>query len=178
MATATATLNSHVYAALMLHEQRDSTYLAIGRTSAWTDEGNPPIATPEVNKLDEVIGYKKIRQFSLARPLREGESPETAPYPVITYRSTSWMLVPREVAYEEGARYLYLEAELLSDEFPLGMYRQVGVHFGLEPNKGITKQNLLPEEVADTGTLHFYENRKPQNRTSNAHILEQFIVRT
>jgi hypothetical protein len=174
---AKATLNSHIADAIRLQSQYDTAYLVIGKGSPWTDDNNPPEEDENVTAISEIIGYKKVKNFSLARPLASGEDAATIGYPVVTYASQEWVLIPVDKAYEEKARWVYIEADIQPDDFPLGEYRQVGVHVGLTPNSGITKQNLHPTEVSDTGILRFYENREPQNRTSSVYSLEQFIIK-
>jgi hypothetical protein len=174
---AIATISSRVADALQMQAKYNSAYLVIGKSSPWTDEENPPKETDDVTAISEVIGYKKAKKFSIARPLRSGETAASVGYPVITYRSQQWALVPTDKAYTEKAHWIYFEAELLQDDFPPGKYRQVGVHLGLTPRTGVTKQNLLPSEVSDVGTLRFYENRKGANRDTNVYALEQFMIK-
>ncbi|AYJ76277.1 hypothetical protein BSP12_091 [Bacillus phage BSP12] len=174
---ATSTLYSHIYDAIQLQSKWDNAYLVFGKTSPWTDDDNPPKEDPNATAIQEIIGYKKVRQFSLARPLKEGEKPTDSPYPVVTYNQQSWVLIPVDKAYEEEARWVYIETEIQPEEFELGEYRQVGIHVDLQPANGVAKQNLLPSEVANPGILRFYENRKRQNRTSSVYALEQFLVK-
>ncbi|AII28067.1 virion structural protein [Bacillus phage Bobb] len=173
---AISTTKSHIADAIQLQAKYESAYLVIGKSTAWTDEENPPEEVADVETVQEVIGYKKVKNFSLARPLATGEDEETVGFPVVSYRDQKWALVPVSKAYEEKARWVYIEAEIQPDEFPNGEYRQVGIHVDLVPKNGLTKQNLLPSEVTDVGTLRFYENRKAYNLTSNLYSLEQFIV--
>ncbi|QQO40589.1 baseplate protein [Bacillus phage 015DV002] len=173
---AIATLYSNIYDAIQLQSQWSSAYLVIGKTTPWTDDNNPPDEDPNVTEISEVIGYRKVKQFSLARPLSPTETADNAPYPVVSYGDKEWVLIPVDKAYEEKAHYVYIEAEVKPDELPLGPYRQVGIHVNLVPKDGVTKQNLLPSEVKDPGILRFYENREPQNRTSSVTVQEQFMV--
>ncbi len=174
---AIATLNSHIDTAIQLQERINSAYIVFGKTSAWADEENPPEENDKITEISEIVGYKKLKQFSLARPLKAGEDENNVGYPVVTYNSQKWVLVPKNKAYEEEARWLYAEAEIQPNEFPLGRYRQVGLHLGLTPRTGVSKHNLLPADVQDKGILHFYENREPQNRTSSVYVLEQFMIK-
>lgn len=174
---AITTLYSNIDAAISLQERMDSTYLVIGKKTAWTDDDNPPAEVDTTTSLSEVIGYKKLKQLSLARPLAEGEDPETLRFPVVTYGGKSWALIPKEEAYAESARWLYMEAELYPDDLPLGPYRQKGIHVGVVPHEGITKQSLLPSEVSNPGILKFYENKEPQYRAASVYVLEQFVIK-
>lgn len=170
---AVATYNSHVESAKYFLDKNATTYLAIGKTSAWSDEENPPQDDPNATKLDEVIGYKKADKVSLCRPLVSGE--ETT-FTKIVYGNKTWVLVPKEKATEEGAKWLYAHATIEADDLPLGMYRQVGVHVDLTPSGGIAKLNLLPSEVGSTGTLMAIDNREPQNRIASSSVEEAFIL--
>lgn len=174
---AVATLNSHIDSAIRLQKQIDTAYFVFGRRSAWTDEENPPKEDIDTTELDELIGYKKLKQFSLARPLNPEEDISTAKYPVVTYRKESWMLVPKDKAYEEKARWVYAEAEIAPEDFPLGTYRQVGLNINVVPKSGINKLNLLPDEVSKPGKLQFFENREQQNITDNVYVTEQFMIK-
>jgi len=169
----TTTLVSHIAAAILLQQRHEGAYLVLGKTSAWDNENNPPEEDPNTEAVSEVIGYKKVKQFSLARPLNTNE---TTSYPVVTYGGQQWVLVPADKAYAEKARWVYVEAEVLPEDFPLGEYRQVGVHLDLVPKSGVTKQNLLPSEVESPGQLQFFENKELQNRTSSVYVQEQFVI--
>lgn len=173
---AVTTLNAHIGMALQLQKRADTAYLVLGKTSEWDNEENPPNEDEDVDSIDEVIGYRKLSQFSLARPLESDEDEDDLDYPVIAYKDNKWVMIPRDKAYEEKARWVYIEAEIDPDDFELGKYRQVGVHIDLEPKSGITKLNLEPDDVKDTGVLQFYENREPQNRTESVYVLEQFMI--
>lgn len=174
--SAKATLNARIYEALTLQARYNEAYLVFGKTSSWVDDTHPPEEVEDTPEITEVIGYKKIRQFSLARPLAQGENPNSVSYPKVTYGGKTWLLIPRDKAYIEKAHWLYIDAEIQPDEFPLGMYRQVGIQMGVKPKTGISKTNLLPSEVQDKGTLYFFENREPQNRTVSVYVVEQFIA--
>lgn len=159
-----------------MQSRLSSAYIVIGKSSAWSDDDNPPNEDMATTALTEVIGYKKVKQFSLARPLKAGETAANVGFPVVTYAQQSWVLIPKAQAYTQGARWLYVEADILPGDFPLGEYRQVGVHLGVVPKTGVTKQNLLPADVSNPGILKFYENRQPQNRTSSLYVVEQFLM--
>lgn len=160
-----------------MQKRADSAYLVFGKTSEWDNDRNPPNEDERTEKISEIIGYKKLSQFSLARPMKEGETESNTDYPVITYKDMKWVLIPSDKAYEEEARWLYAEAEILPSDFELGMYRQVGVHLDLEPKSGVTKLNLNPDDVKNEGVLQFFENREPQNRGNTVYVLEQFMVK-
>ncbi len=171
---AISTLRSHITAAIELQQKQASAYFVIGKTTAWTNETNPPEETEDVSTISEVIGYKKTSKFSLVRPIKQGETPI---YPTVTYAGTTWVLIPVDKAYEEKARWVYAEAEINPEDFPTGnAYRQVGLHIGLTPKSGVTKPNLLPSDVSNLGELKIYENAVAQQRSAKTYVTEQFIL--
>jgi len=169
----TSTLISHIEAAVALQQRSAGAYMAIGKTSAWDNDANPPEEDSNTEALTEIIGYKKVSQFSLARPLNTGE---TTSYPVVTYGGQQWVLIPADKAFEEKARWVYVSAKIDPLDLPSGFFRQIGVYLDLVPKSGVTKQNLLPSEVESAGRLQFFENREPQNRTSSVYVEEQFVI--
>jgi len=171
---AKSTLISHIADAIQLQSLVNSSYIAIGKSSAWPDDSNPPLEDENITSISEIIGYKKVSQFSLARPLASGE---TTVYPVVTYSSQRYALVPVDKAYEQKARWLYAEASITIDDFPVNQYRQVGLYTGLVPVSGVTKQNLLPSEVANPGILRYFENNEPTYMTSSTTSTEQFLIK-
>lgn len=170
---AIATNNSRVYAALQLKNKKDSMYLVIGKTSAWTNESTPPETDPNTSSLQEVVGYKKVGKVSLCREYAESDGSK---YPIINYGSQKFVLISDSDAYTEKAYMVYIETELSGTELPVGTFRQVGLHTDLVPKSGVTKEALLPNEVTNAGILQFFENRQQQNRTADVTIREKFIV--
>lgn len=169
------TTNSNVESAIALAKKATTTYLALGKKTAWANDEVPPTPSADATKLEEVIGYKKVSKVSLCRPKKQNETPT---YPTVEYNNMTWVLIPENKAYEEKATFVYYEAEVLGTELPLGAYRQVGIHTGVTPNSEVSKTALLPTEISNTGILQFLDNRKPYTRTSEVTIRERFIVST
>lgn len=170
---AIATYNSHVELAKYLVTKSDSTYLVIGKTSPWANEYNPPQPDENATSIQEVVGYKKATRVSLVRP---AQSPEDDTKDKISYGNKSWVVVSFDDAQKEGAKWVYLESEIVGSEIPLGTYRQVGFVVDLQPNSGVTKFNLLPSEVKNPGTLMFFDNKQFQNRTEQTTARERFVI--
>lgn len=149
---ATTTISGHVSRALDFFERNDI-YFGIGRPTPWPDEEYPPPATIETTQLDEAIGYKKVETVYLVVPDEAG---------TISYRDSSWRVVPANEAIAEGARWVYIDCHLRYDELPLVDYRQIGVFSRLTLADGVPegKFNLLPSEVGDNGILEIVDNRK------------------
>ncbi|WP_212680096.1 hypothetical protein, partial [Salmonella enterica] len=95
---------------------------------------------------------------------------EETNYSTVTYQGEEWALVPDEQAYEEQATHVYFEGTIEGNELPLGLYRQVGIFTGLEPNEGETNEALTPDKVMNQGLLEAIENRPPYNRVEQTRI--------
>lgn len=167
----TATITAYVDSALALLEKASSTYLAIGKTSEWENENIPPMPEADLTNIQELIGFKKMDNISLCRPLGDTE---TTNYPTVDYRGSTWVLIPKEEAHAEKAYWLYFATTITGTELPTGEYRQVGVYTGLKTTTD--KEALLPTEVTDNGNLQFYDNRQQFNRTDKITVTERFII--
>nr|DAI05664.1 MAG TPA: Baseplate wedge protein [Herelleviridae sp.] len=149
-------------------------YLALGKTTPWTNESAPPNPDPNTNILSEVVGYKKVSKTNLCRAYIEGDE---AKYPTVSYGSRKFTLIPDEDGYKEQAWMVYVEAEVTGDELPLGTFRQVGIHTDVVTKAGAGEQKAFtPNEITDTGILQFFENRQQQNRTADVILKEKFII--
>ena len=168
-----ATYNSHVELAKYLVSKANSTYLVVGRTTPWSSETNPPQPNEKTTSLQEIIGYKKTHRATLVRP---AQSPQDDDKEKISYGNKDWVVVTTENAKDEGAKWVYLEADVVGNELPLGTYRQIGFVIDLVPNSGVSKPNLLPSEVKETGTLMYFENKQFQNRTETTTAKERCII--
>lgn len=156
---AVTTIHAHVNRAKEF-SLRDDVYFAIGKSSPWADDNNPPDEDFQAIELDDIIGYKKVETAYLVRPVKEDETAD------IQYREEGWMIVPYDKAIKEGSRWVYLKTNMLYNELPLGYYRQVGIYTGVvkEVNVPPGQDNLLPGEVSNTGILEVLDNRQPSNR--------------
>lgn len=156
---AITTVGAHVSRALDFFAKQDI-YFAIGRTTPWEDDNNPPSPNSDMTSIDEVIGYKKLEASHLVIPDDAG---------TISYRESNWKIVPKDDAYTQKAKWVYIETTIRYDELPLGFYRQIGVYTGLKL-KSTTEAGqtaLLPDQVEDPGILEIVDNRGPSNRLAD-----------
>ena len=171
---AIVTDRAHVASAIRLLGEKESTYVALGKgKTAWNDDKNPPAEVSSTTDISEVIGMKKCSTVSLCRRL--GVNEETA-REVITYKGAKWVVVPEDLAYAENAHFLYLRATIEGTEIPLGYYRQIGVYTGTLLKSSVTSTGVTPGDIQKKGTLQFYENRQPQNRTASVTTIESFMI--
>lgn len=133
-------------------------YMAIGRTSAWTDEQTPPTELSTTEAIDEPICYKPVAVQKFIVQDAQGE---------FFWANQIWRFVDPEDAMTEQATYVYIEAKLVGNEAPLTTYRQVACYTGLTPVPGAGLGVLLPASVADEGILEAYSNRKATPRASD-----------
>lgn len=168
---AVTTVMSQVRAALDLKKQK--AYFVFGRTTPWDNEMMPPAPEEDITELEEIIGYKEASTVSLCRRLKPNE---TTNYPVVQYANGAWVLIPDSEAYNEKATHVYYETTVKGKELPPSVYRQVGIQLNTVPKEGVTKPNLLPEEVSDAGLLHCYENAVPLNRALEVEVTEKFVT--
>lgn len=169
---AVATSGSRVHEAIQFKSYQDSMFLGIGRAQAWNNEKMPPRDNEKQTTIQEPIGYKKVGKVSLARRVKESEEPS---YPTVNYGDQEFVLVPEKEGYKEQADLVYIETDILGDDFPSGEYRQIGLHVGMVP-KEENKKILLPEDVKESGTLMVVENRQRQNRTPDIQVKEILIL--
>lgn len=168
---ASPTIQAYVDVALGLVAKAESTYLAIGKTTAWDNESIPPMAEDATLNIEEIIGYKKMGTVSICKPLG---AEETTTYPTVKYKGTNWALIPTAKAKEEEAYHVYYTATIAGSELPPSEYRQVGVYTGLTTS--VKTPSVLPSEVTKQGTLQFYDNRQRFNRTDKVTVTERFII--
>lgn len=98
----------------------------------------------------------------------------------VYYRDTQWRLVDPGDAYLYGARWVYLEANLLYDQFVLPLvFRQVGWYSGLEVVAGhLGEDPLLDPDWREPGTgiLEVIDNRQLVNRAADEYEKIKIII--
>lgn len=148
--------------------KKTNLYMAVGRSTAWTDEEAPPADNADATVIEEIIGYKKIDSIYLVTPDVNG---------TIVYRSQKFKIVAEADAFTQGAKYVYVEAKLLYDQFPLTTFRQVGLFAGTTRKAGVEdKSVLLPSEVESPGKLRVIGNYKKQERFAEKKETLSFIL--
>ncbi len=149
------TATDPVTKALEMQANRDSTYVSIAQSA--------------------IIGYKRVHKIMLARPLKDTEDVKNPPYPVVMYGNKPYVLVPRDKAVAEGAKWLYINVTVEGKDFQDKAYSKVEVFFNLIP-KGIKKDTLYPTEVTSPGTKLITDSRDLQGRTVDLKMDEQFMI--
>jgi len=170
---AIVTNNAHIASAIRLLHARPTMYLALGKTSPWTDELNPPQETVDTGSLTELIGIKKVTDVQLCRFVESTEKPTGT---TITYQGKTWEFITEANAYKNKTFYLYITTTVDGTDLPLGSYRQVGIITDPVLKAGVTTPSVPASSVTSQGTLHFYENRVAQSRTAEVTVKESFMI--
>lgn len=136
----------------LLHKTNSTYWVAIGRTTAWDDEDNPPDPTPSTSAITEPIIYVTPTTVSLCKVVTSGED--------ITHLGTKYEFVADEDAITEGARYLYMLARFdPTSGQPYDTFRQVAMYSNLVPGTGHESDSwLAPANVSSEGLLEYIDN--------------------
>lgn len=147
-------------------------YVALGKTSAWADESNPPLESAMTSSITEVIGYKKVTAAQLCRDYETGDETGNT---VVSYGGKKYTIIPDDKRYTEKAWYVFVTAEIGENDFDPTPFRQVGLYIDLTPKSGVTKTNLKPSEVEVNGNLQAFTNQKMQQLDGNTIITSNWL---
>jgi len=130
--------------------------------SVWLDKYvrivSPTVGGTSYLKIDDLDGNPTLG-------LTAGEEQLGHVGGTIFFRDQQYRIVPAIDAFDEGARWVYLESSLNYDEYPLIDFRQIGWYSHLVPLAGHESEDpLLEENVDDPGILEIIDNRRVINR--------------
>ena len=151
----------------------NSLWVAIGKTSAWSDDANPPAEDVSTTDISEIKGFKKITNKSMCYPVSTGSGD-------VTVLGQDYKFSTDDDAYTNDARFVYLKGTLEGTELvesPTYSYRQVAIYSNTKPSAGNETLLLLtPSQVADNGVLEYYSNEIPVERRSDRNDVFEFIL--
>ena len=150
-------------------------FIAIGRTSPWEDENNPPYPSETQTEVEELIGLQRVDSYKFAKVI---PNPTTLQKRTGVYYKGLYYSVTQdsEIALSEGYTSIMVQVTLDRDtveSIPVGVtFRQVGLYIDVnatpeEIQYGITKEQWLNKLEADRGTLEVIDNRAPLSRQDN-----------
>lgn len=145
-----------------------SVWIGVGKEQPWgAAETVPPVVYQST--MQETIGYKRADLLTLVVPDDAG---------TIQQMNQNWRAVSLEEGKALDARWVYVQAWLAYDEFPLKTFRQTGVWAGLQPKETVlvNQQVVKPEEVIDPGYLLVLNNRSPITREATQKESIDFII--
>lgn len=134
-------------------------FIAVGKTSPWNPE--IPEKVPDVSygqTMTEIVALKRADQVRFVMPDDTNGT--------IIQLGQKWRLIEEVEARAIDCRWLYVQAWLRYDEFPICNYRQTGVYAGtiLVDGSPVNKQVVKPDEVKDMGFLLAVTNQSPLQR--------------
>ncbi len=171
-AQTTDTLDKHVRQAYEFFIKND-VWIAVGRSTPWPDEENPPAPAFTSAALDEIMGLVKPDPLKMAVPDPEGEIEMYAQ----RFRGLP-LPTSLEDALDAGARWVYVAGWLMYDQFPVVTFRQEGVFSGVVLNEGVPPGAtvLLPEQVQSYGILEAITNREKIERRDSQKNFVEFVI--
>ena len=147
-------------------------FIAIGRTSPWEDENNPPIPDETMTEVTELIGLQRIDSYKYAKVI---SNPTTLQKRTGVYYKGLYYSVTqdRDIALSEGYTSIMCQVTLdrdTLDAIPINVtFRQVGLYIGVQATPteiqyGITRAEWDSKLTADKGMLEVVDNRQPISR--------------
>ena len=133
-------------------KQANELWGAIGRTTVWDNEADPPDDPIDSTVIEETIGYVSAGITGLAKIVESNED--------VIINGQKYAYVNDVDAYDEDARYLIIIINIIpSQGHPYGNFRQIGVYAGLTPTTGHEGDTFLfPSDVSDPGKLVYIHN--------------------
>lgn len=161
-------------------------FVAIGRTSPWPDETNPPIPDEKQTEVEELIGLQRIASYQYAKVI---PNPTTLQKKTGIYYKGLYYSVTDDynVAVNEGYTSIMCRVTLDRDtieSIPVGVtFRQIGLYIDVnatpdEIKYGITREQWLNKSEEDRGTLEVIDNRnalvRADDQSEELYILLDF----
>ena len=150
-------------------------FIAIGRTSPWSDENNPPYPDERQTEVEELIGLQRVDSYKFAKVI---PNPTTLQKRTGIYYKGLYYSVTQdsEIALNEGYTSIMIQTTLDRDtieSIPVDVtFRQVGLYVNVnatpdEIQYGITRAQWLNKLEEDRGMLEVVDNRQPLSRQNN-----------
>ncbi|EJL29937.1 hypothetical protein [Brevibacillus sp. BC25] len=155
-----------------VHLAKDkNVFIAVGKTSPWNTEN--PEKVPDVSygqTITEIVALKRADQVRFVTPDDTNGT--------IEQQGHKWRIIDEDEARLADCRWVYVQAWLRFDEFPICTYRQTGVYAGtiLADGLPINKQVVKPDEVKDMGFLLAVTNQSPLQREATHRESIEYIL--
>lgn len=157
-------------------------FIAIGRTSPWPEENNPPYPDETMTEVTELIGLQRVDSYKFAKVI---PNPTTLQKKTGVYYKGLYYSVTQDsnIALSEGYTSVMVQVTLDRDtveSIPVGVtFRQVGLYVDVnatpdEIQYGITRAQWDNKLAADKGMLEVVDNRPPLGRQADQ--LEQIYI--
>ena len=147
-------------------------FIAIGRTSPWPDENNPPFPDEKMTEVTELIGLQRVDSYKFAKII---PNPTTLQKRTGVYYKGLYYSVTQDsnIALAEGYTSVMVQVTLdrdTIDAIPTGVtFRQVGLYIDVnatpeEIQYGISRAQWDNKPTEDKGMLEVVDNRPPIGR--------------
>lgn len=147
-------------------------FIAIGRTSPWENENEPPYPDETQTEVTELIGLQRVDSYKFAKVIPNPTTLQkrTSVYYKGLYYATTQ---DQEIALSEGYTSIMVQVTLDRDtveSIPVGVtFRQVGLYIDVNATPeqiqyGITRAQWDQMLQEDKGTLEVIDNRPPLGR--------------
>ncbi|WP_252503289.1 hypothetical protein [Sporosarcina sp. Marseille-Q4943] len=158
------------YKAKKIVDDKPNVWVAVGKMTPWT-EANPE-TVPDVSMNDtvqEIVGMKRADLVHYVVPDENG---------TVEQYGQNWRIIDEAEAIEKNCKWVYVQAWLSYDNFPVVTYRQTGVYILSEmvPGTPVNKQIVLPNEIVNNGFCCVVNNRNPMPRHSTQKESVEFII--
>lgn len=153
-------VDGHVARAMRFMEQ-DDVYIALGKSTPWENEAQPPI--PDINEpLVDLVVMKKVETKILVVLDDENGT--------IQYFDHKYSPVAPEDAIAKGARWVYCMSYFSYSEAPVSVsYRQVALQTGVRRKSSVPSAQyvLLPNEIEEMGITEIIDQIEPIYRRAD-----------
>lgn len=143
-------------------------WIGVGKTTPWEDEDNPPAESLDATTITDIQGLKKVDivQFVVEDPTGE-----------VIFKNKRYRRVDDTGIYLNDARWLYVGAWLIFDEFPVVDFRQTALFTDVIPTSGNeNREILLPSQVQSYGVMLAYVNHHVRHRVSYGKDLVEMVI--
>jgi len=154
----------------LLHKLNSTYWLAVGRTTAWTDEQAPPTPAPGVIDIEEAIVFVPAEMVRLAKFVQSLED--------VVVKGNRYKFVEDVDAIEQQARFIYIKGRFdPSTDQPYGTFRQLAIFTGVAPKTAYQGRPwLAPAHVQSRGVLEYIENKPPTAMSLEREEVVQAII--
>jgi hypothetical protein len=152
-------------------------FIGVGGLTPWATGTLPNGTTGEVvpkvaydSQITDLVGMKKADLIHYVIPDNVNGT--------IEQLGQKWRILSEAEAIPQNCKWVYVQAWLNYDNFPIVTYRQTGVYTGVQLNDGVpvNKQILLPVDIKDKGFLLVMSNRSPMTRDVIQKESVEFII--
>ena len=133
-------------------------WVALGRTTAWDNDLDPPAPDPNITDIEEPVLFKQLDDLTFVIEDGEGD---------IVVGGITYSAVSNQYARDNIVTRVYNHVTFTPEEIKAFggqdcVYRQVAIYSKLIPSTGHEADTILdPNDIDDFGYLEWISNREP-----------------